>query len=157
MLDEEIQQSAIAICNGKGVPENLLRYYIETGGLSKETNNAEKRFYDSTIIPEAKDFMVNLNNFFKTQEHGIELLGSYDHLNVLQANKKDEAQTKKFNIEAAEKAFKMGAVDYNFVLACLGLPNDATIGSKRVWDLTPEELNAIGINNKKENINEDTD
>ena len=146
MLFEEIESDAIAIANAYGVPELLAKYYLK-GSTFENLDASEKRLYDSTIIPESKDFMVSLNNFFKTAEHGIELLGSFNHLKVLQSNQKEEAETTKLNEQAAVSAFKIGAIIYNDYLRALDLPKDTSIGELRVWDLTAEQLQAIGIIN----------
>lgn len=145
MLFEEIESDAIAICNSYGVPEGLVRYYIRKGSLGVENNKDEKRLYDSTIIPESKDFMITLNNFLKTQEHDIKLIGSFDHLKVLQENEKEAAETTKIKEGAALSAFKIGAIIYNDYLKAIDLPQDDDIGELRVWDLSPAQLNAIGI------------
>lgn len=145
MLFEEIESDAIAIANAFGVPEMLVKYYLK-GGTFRNLDASEKRLYDSTIIPEAKDFMVGLNNFLKTHENGIELIGSFDHLNVLQINKKEEAQTVNLKEKTASNAFKMGAIIYNDYLIALGLPLDDKIGKMRIWDLSKEQQVAIGIN-----------
>ena len=107
MLFEEIESDTIAIATDFGVPESLVRQYIKKGSLGSDSDVDEKRMYDSTIIPEAKDFMVVLNNFFKTEEQGIELLGSFDHLKVLQTNKKDEAEKDKRNMQGVDIIIKM--------------------------------------------------
>jgi len=101
MLFEEVESNAIAVANSFGVPPELVRYYLKKGALGTDNNTDEKRLYDSTIIPESKDFMIALNNFFKTAKLGIELIGSFDHLNVLQANKKEEADTKNLKQKTA--------------------------------------------------------
>lgn len=151
MLFEEIESDAIAIAVSYGVPELLVKYYLK-GGTFKNLDASEKRLYDTTIIPESKDFMVSLNSFLKTREQGIELIGSFDHLNILQINKKEEAQTIKVKEATALSAFKIGAIDYNEYLKSLELPNDDEIGSKRVWDLTDVQLIAIGIKTENNGI-----
>lgn len=143
MLFEEIESDAIAIANAKGVPELLVKYYIK-GGTFNNLDASEKRLYDSTIIPETNDFLIGFNYFLKTKEMGIELVGSFDHLNILQINKKEDAETKKIKQETALAAFKVGAIVYNDYLAALDLPNDDLIGELRVWDLSKEQQQAIG-------------
>lgn len=145
MLFETVENGAIAVCNALGVPEKLLPYYKQNSGLSSDNNVHEKRLYDSTIIPESKDFMIGLNNFLGTKEMGIELLGDYNHLNVLQEDKKYSAETNSKNVDTAIKAFKMGAVVYNEILKAMQLPEDIQFGELRIWDLSQEQLNAIGI------------
>lgn len=147
MLFEEIEADAIAVANSFGVPELLAKYYLK-GSTFNNLDASEKRLYDSTIIPESKDFMVALNNFLNTKEHGIELLGTYDHLHILQENKKEEADTKKTNQETALSAFKIGAINYNQYLSSIGLPNDEKFGELRIWDLNDRQLLAIGAINE---------
>ncbi|WP_299129369.1 phage portal protein [uncultured Winogradskyella sp.] len=144
LLFEEVESDAIAIANAKGVPELLAKYYTK-GGTFENLNASEKRLYDSTIIPETDDFMQNFNHFFKTSELGIELLATYDHLNILQANKKEEAQTTEKHSQTAERAFRSGAINYNSYLTAIGLPHNETIGEMHIWDLSAEQLNAINI------------
>lgn len=144
MLFEEVESDAIAVSVSKGVPELLVKYYTQ-GGTFENLNASEKRLYDSTIIPETDDFMQNFNSFFNTESLGIELLGTYDHLNILQANKKEEAETTEKHSQTAERAFRSGAINYNAYLTAIGLPHNDTIGELHIWDLTPEQLNAINI------------
>ena len=155
MLFEEVSHNAIAICNSYGVPEELVRYYIRTGTLGSDSNISEKRFYDSTIIPESVDFINNLNNFLNTEENGILLIGSYDHLHVLQANKKEEAEVNKLKCDAAKDNFMSGLTNYGqYAIACgVELENKA-MEKKMVWDLDDRQLSALGIGNKKTETNE---
>ncbi len=146
MLFEEVSHSTLAICNAKGVPEELVRNYVKTGGLSTENNASEKRLYDSTIIPESIEFLTLLNSFLKTKDSGIELIGSFDHVKCLQANKKEEAEVVNIKVGSSEKAFKMGAVPYGYVMNTIGVEIDESLADKYVWDLTEDERSAIGIN-----------
>lgn len=144
MLFEEIESDAIAVANSKSVPELLAKYYVK-GGTFENLNASEKRLYDSTIIPETEDFMQNFNSFFNTESLGIEILGSFDHLNILQSNKKEEAETTEKHSQVAERAFRSGAINYNGYLEAIGQPYNDTIGEMHIWDLSPEQLNAINI------------
>ncbi|BFP39502.1 hypothetical protein FGF1_03470 [Flavobacteriaceae bacterium GF1] len=143
MLFEEIESDAIAVANAKGVPELLVKYYIK-GGTFNNLDASEKRLYDTTIIPEWNDFQIALNHFLKTEEQGIELVGSFDHLKILQINKKEEAETAKIKQETALAAFRTGAITYNQYLAQIDMPPDELIGDLRVWDLSEEQQRAIG-------------
>lgn len=155
MLLEEVSHSTLAICNSKGVPEELLRNYIKTGSFNTDGNSAEKRLYDSTIIPESVEFINALNSFLNLNKHGYEILGTFDHVKCLQADRKKEAQVKKVTIEGAEKAFRLGAVPYSYVMNCMEIDVNDEIGDKYVWDLTEDERSAIGINGKTENNGQD--
>lgn len=154
MLFEEIESSAIAVAVAKGVPELLVKYYIK-GGTFNNLEASEKRLYDSTIIPETEHFMVGLNSFLKTKGLGIELIGSYDHLNILQKDKKDEAETDKIKVEAAKVKFSSGLITFGqYAIACDVELSDKTLENTRVWDLSPKQLNALGINVNKNNNEE---
>ncbi len=145
MLFEEIESNAIAVANAKGVPELLAKYYIK-GGTFKNLDASEKRLYDSTIIPETNDFMIGLNNFLGTREFDIELQGSYDHLNVLQVNKKEESETKKVKQETAKSQFMSGLTTFGqYAVACEVDLEDKQLESKRIWDLDDNQLRAIGV------------
>lgn len=152
MLFEEIESDAIAIANALGVPELLVKYYVK-GGTFENLDASEKRLYDSTIIPESVDFMVGINNFLKTEDAGIMLIGDYDHLHILQINKKEEAETYKIKEESALSAFKIGAITYNDYLKAINMPSNDTIGELHIWDLTDMQLNALGIHNTRGNEN----
>lgn len=155
MLFEEVEADTMAIATSLGVPELLVKNYIK-GGTFENLNASERRLYDSTIIPEATDDMVGLNNFLGTEELGIELIGSYDHVNVLQENKKEEAETNSKKEQTALSAFKIGAIVYDDYLNAIGMPADPTIGQKRIWDLDEKQLQAleISISNSKKNGND---
>lgn len=135
------------VCNAFGVPEGLIPYYTKKGGLATENDALEKRLYNSTIIPESTHWMKNLNNFLKTRNHGIQLLGTFDHLKVLQTNQKEEAETNKINSETAESQFMSGLITMGErATACGTVLSDKKYEELRIWDLQPEELSAIGIN-----------
>ena len=145
MLFEEVESDAIAIAVSKGVPELLVKYYIK-GGTFENLDASEKRLYDSTIIPETNDFMSNFNYFFNTESLGIELIGSYDHLNILQSNKKEEAETVDKNSQAADRDFRTGIITVNQYLARIDEPHiegENGLGDMRIWDLSPEQQAAI--------------
>ena len=152
LLFEEVSHSAMPICHAFGVPHDLLPNYIKTGSLGSDNDTLEKRLYTSTIIPETNDFMVILNRFFNTKELGIELIGSYDHLPILQANKKEEAETVDKRSQTAERSFRSGAITYNTYLERIGEEHDPTIGNLRIWDLTDVQLATIN----KQQINQNT-
>lgn len=151
MLFEEVESDAVAVCNGLRVPELLVKYYIKNGTFENQ-DASEKRLYDSTIIPEEEKRVEALNHFLKLRDRDIELVASFDHLNVLQINKKEQAETKKLDQDTALAAFKVGAITYDQYLASFGMPTDPEIGSNRIWDLDDRQLYAIGINKTKEDL-----
>jgi len=90
--------------------------------------------------------MIGLNNFLGTREFDIELQGSYDHLNVLQVNKKEESETKKVKQETAKSQFMSGLTTFGqYAVACEVDLEDKQLESKRIWDLDDNQLRAIGV------------
>ena len=145
MLFEEIESNAVAIANSFGVPETLIRYYLKKGSLGSENNQDEKRLYDMTVIPQSRDLIQGLNNILDLKKYGIELVGSFEHINVLQEDEKLKSETKNKNEQTALSAFKIGAIIYDDYLSAIGLPNDPIIGLKRIWDLDENQLRILGI------------
>lgn len=150
MLLEEISSDAIYIANQFGVPEILLKTYFS--GTTYENQEASvRRMYQDTTIPESKDWLIGFNNFLKMGGSGVIIKGTYDHLPVLQSDKKDEAEVNSKDSNRLKEMFLNGAIIYNTWLNGVGLPNDTEIGEKRIWDLTPEQI-AI-VTNKTINAN----
>jgi hypothetical protein len=144
-LFEEIESDAIAVSNAKGVPVDLVRYHLNAGTFNN-MDTSWKMLYDATIIPETKDFMIGLNLFLKTKEHGLELIGSYDHVKVLQSNQKDEATTNNMNEKRALSSFKLGAITYGEYGEIANVPISDDMKDMRIWDLSPEQLSILGVN-----------
>jgi hypothetical protein len=140
-LFEEVSADAMLVCNAFGVPEVLLKLYLE-GATFENQEASERRLYQSTIIPETSNQMDYLNRWLKTHDGGIRLDATFDHIPVLQANKKDEALTKKENSAYLEKLWMQGAITHNEWLLGIGLPKYAG-GDVRIWDLTEEQLKVI--------------
>lgn len=149
MLFEEVESSTIAIANSYGVPELLVKAYVK-GGTFENLIASERRLYDSTIIPESEIFINGLNDFLKTKEKGIEIIGSFEHVKCLQKNQKEEAETHAIKERAVISAFRIGAITYNQYLQAIGLPNDPAIGEQKIWDLDEKKLEVIMSNQKKE-------
>jgi len=140
-LFEEVSADAMLVCNAFGVPEVLLKLYL-AGATFENQEASERRLYQSTVIPETNNQMDYFNNWLKTRQGGIRIDATWDHIPVLQANKKEEALTKKENSTYMERLWLQGAVTHNEWLLSLGLPQ-YTGGDVRIWDLTPEQLAII--------------
>jgi len=138
MLHEETYQTMITIAQVTQVPEGLVRLYMSGSGKEAE-KELLKRLYTQTIIPESKDTADDLNEFLKTEKFGMRFKASFDHLDFLQEDKKDES-IKNRNINIAYRdMFKSGTITYNQWLEAMGLPSDPEFGDKRIWDLSTEQ------------------
>jgi len=56
MVFEEIESDAIAVSNAYGVPDILVKYYVK-GATFENQAIAERKLYDSTIIPESTNIL----------------------------------------------------------------------------------------------------
>lgn len=142
-LIDEVSHAAMPICHSYGVPVEILKHWIQTGTLGSDSDVAQKKLYEDTIIPEVQDRVSGLNRFLKTKDKNIELVGSFDHLKVLQSDKKKEAETNKIKTETAEKKFFTGAILYGeYIVACDGEVKDSEFEKMYYYQL-PSEMRDI--------------
>lgn len=140
-LFEEVSADAMLVCNAFGVPEILLKLYL-SGATFENQEASERRLYQGTVIPEAGDDLISINNWLKTAEDGLIIEGCFDHIPVLQTNEKQKAESYKIISEYHERLFMQGAITYSQWLNAIdipALPED----NIRIWDLTPERLAVI--------------
>lgn len=88
-LYKEVKESTIAIANEYGYPTNLL-------GLDDTTFEnqriSERRLYEDSILPDAKQIAGEINRTIKAKDFGKVYYLDYDHVAVLQTDKKTEAE-----------------------------------------------------------------
>ena len=140
-LFEEIAQDAMICCNAWGVPEVLLKLYLE-GATFENQDIAVKRLYQDTLIPEAKDDDIALNNFLRLDETEWYVESSFDHIPVLQKSKKEEAQASKDASTYLERLFLIGGITLNQWLNEIDLP-ELPNGNRTIMEMTPEERDHI--------------
>ena len=143
-LFEEVSLSGMPICYAYGVPPELAKNWITTGTLGTDSDEAQKRMYSDSIIPETEDDDEADNEFLKLRDFGIEIFSSFDHLKFLQADKKKEAETNQIISATAEREFFSALITYGQYANRVGveLVNESR-GKLLFTDLTPEEQNAI--------------
>jgi|GEM_PF-1947761 len=148
-LFEEIWNSSIMIGNGLRVPKNLIETYLQ-GATFDNQNLAWLRFYQDSVIPFAQGMNQAETEKLGLRELGYEIIGSFDHLQVLQKDEKQAAETKAKNVEATIKAFEKGAATIADIAQANGLESD---DDRTILDLSPEER-AIVLNTKANGTNE---
>lgn len=120
-LFEEIATDAMIVANAHGVPEILVKAYLE--GTTFENQEASiRRLYQGTIIPEAMDDITALNTFLGLDETEWEIKGTFDHIPALQKSEKDKADANKNMSAYLERLFLMGGITLNTWLDQLELP-----------------------------------
>lgn len=151
-ISETIGNNSMAINNTYGISPDLLPLWIQ-GSTFENQRQAEKRTYQAAIIPEFNDWLGDLDVRLKMEENGLQYVANWDHLAVLQEDKKDMASSNSITSKYHESMYMKGAIILNTWLQAVGLPDDEQYGNKRIFELSPEERQAIGINTNSFNQN----
>jgi hypothetical protein len=115
---DETMASASALYAVLGVPRELMPR-VE-GATYENQKAAERGFYQNVIIPLAKSWCQSLTNFWGLDAAGIYLDVDFSQIEVLQANKKENAEVLEKNVVSYTKLYKDGAITYNEWLIALG-------------------------------------
>lgn len=102
-LDESVINDAEKIVIGMGIPPNGLRYNANESTFENQ-KTSEINFIQNEIQTEMDDFTNSLTNKYLKQE-GLQLIGKYDHLPILQndLNKKFDTILKKLEVLKAAR------------------------------------------------------
>lgn len=140
-LFEEIATDAMLVCHAFGVPEILLKLYLQ-GATFENQSESVKRLYSGTLIPEAEDDLIAFNRFLGLNDTEWVLEGSFDHVPGLQ---RAEADRSKSNREASvylKDLFLCGAITHNQWLEGVEL-EPYTDGDKRIWEFDDRQIGII--------------
>lgn len=140
-LFDEVASDAIIVAHKYGVPELLVKVYIE-GGTFENLESSYRRLYQGTLIPEAEDDMNSLSSFLGLDETEWELFGDFSHVAVLQKSEKDKAAANRDTSGFMERLFFAGAVTHNQWLQALDI-KPYPGGELRIFEFTPEQLAVI--------------
>lgn len=122
---EETQADALAIASVLGVDKDLLP--LPDGTTFENKKYAERSLYQNVCIPRAKSWAQTLTNFWQLEKYGLYLDVSFDHIEVLQENKKEKSEVTKNNVESFTKLYEKGLITKNQALINCGLePLDQT-------------------------------
>jgi len=135
-IDEKQKKYQASFCRAFGFPIDM---FFGDSTFSN-SDKADKIIYQNAVIPFAKDFFGKLNTWLKTDELGIRIKYSYDHIQVLQGDKKTESETFKNLSTTLTAQYKDGLITRNDILTALGkdkIKNPAF--DKFYYELTPDE------------------
>jgi len=107
-LFEEVKEDRITLCHAAGVPPELLPG--ENGATYENQKWAERRLYENTIIPEDLERIEALNSALDTASRGWIIVGSYEHLNVFQENRKERGDAIARLMNGLKIALDSGAI-----------------------------------------------
>ena len=105
-LFEEVEADFLAICNGFGVPPEL----VMPGQTYENKLRAERQMYQNTIIPEAIEWIGAMNKKAETMDKSWYITMTLDHLPVFQENAKERAQSLSMTAAAFEKLITTGVM-----------------------------------------------
>lgn len=153
-LLEEIASDAMIVANKYGVPEILVKLYMQ-GATFQNQDSSERRMYQNTTIPEANDLIEDLNNWLKCRDYNYEYVASFDHIAVLQEDLKNKSITNLNNNRTYKDLFFSGGCTYNVWLQAIGSKEiDETWANKRITEMNPNDI-AIVTGNFNLNIQAD--
>lgn len=130
---EETEADAAAIYGVLGVPYELAPK--SEGESFSNQLTAEKSLYQNVVIPLVSSYCRSLTNAWGIGKWDYELIATWDHIEVLQDNKKDEAERRAKIVEYATKQYKDGAITYNEWLKEMGYPARGTEFDKYIVDI----------------------
>lgn len=108
MLFEEIDQDFKTIIDTFGLNSNMFSF--DRGATFENVKESLKMAYQNTIIPEGEQIAMGVSKKLGLDGRTRWLKLSFDHLEILKADKKVNAEVLKMNIETAEKLRLMGKI-----------------------------------------------
>lgn len=136
---DETKADASAVYAVYGVPDELMPG--NDNGTYENKRVASIDVYRTRSIPITESWCQSLTNFWQLKPAGIYLSVDYSHIEILQENKKQKADTNSVNTKTLFQQFQTGAIPMNEYLAQMGYePPTNALYKKLIYDMTPEEL-----------------
>lgn len=151
---EEAQATTAAIYSVLDVPFDLMPN--AKGTTYENQKMAQRALYQKVAIPLAKQYAQSLTNFLKLNEVGLYLDATHDHIEVLQGNRKEKAETEKIENESLSIQFQNGVITLNdWITKTGGEAVKSELYNKRLLEMTPEQVAfVLSAINKKPAANE---
>lgn len=105
---EEVREDFFKILDAYGVPQDL--FAKDRGVTFSNQRYSEKRYYESTAIPEFSEWIGAINKHFGTENETWELRGDYTHLPIFQDNIKERSSALQTIVNALSQALEDGAI-----------------------------------------------
>ena len=106
LLFEELTADKMALIDAYGLSYNL--FSSEKGTTFTNVRDSIRMVYTDTIIPETQQLYNNLMSQFGLDKEGYYLEACFDHLPVLQADQKEQAEVRKINSETMKTLQEIG-------------------------------------------------
>lgn len=142
---EETETDARALYAVVRVPKHLCP--TKNNSTFNNVDSETKTFYTDVIIPEGEHICELYTTMFNIPGHYVAIDAS--GVEVLQKNKKDEAETNRTNGEVYEQRFKNGICTLNdWIIAAGGEASDVAFYNKRLYEMNDQEKSLINLNTK---------
>lgn len=139
---EEAQATTAAIYSVLDVPFDLMP--SAKGTTFENQKMAQRALYQRVAIPVAKQYAQSLTTFLKLEEVGLYLDVNFDHIEVLQGNRKEKAETEKIENESLSIQFQNGVITLNDWITKTGGEAVANqLYNKRLLEMTPEQVTFV--------------
>jgi len=103
-LFEEIKEDAIKIAEAYNYPPELLVFEKGPTLFGENKKQAEKSWYQNSIIPEAQERIDAFNLKFQTDKKPYHIVGTFDHLPIFQKDRKDQTAVLTMTVTALSRA-----------------------------------------------------
>lgn len=140
---EEIGLDAMAVAHIYDIPPELIKMYKEGATYENQASN-ERIMYQSNAMVRAESIFNDLNNWLSVRKHGFEYITSWDHIAVLQDNKKEKSLIERNTSFVCREAFLAGACTLNEWRVKQGWEQiNEPFYNLRITEMTPEEVQTI--------------
>jgi hypothetical protein len=138
MIQEFMEADLKTISNGLGYP------YLLLGEGSDTTFNNQKEAkasaYQDFAVPESNNFYEQYNESVRAVTQGRKFISTFDHIDVLQENKKESAEVRKLDFISYKGMFKNCVINYDQFCDGMGIKSENKDMIGKYWNqLTPEQ------------------
>lgn len=140
---EEIGMDALAVANTFNIPIELLKMYLQ-GATYENQGASDRRMYQTNAIPRANDFFEDINNWLNVRKYGFEYVPNWDHIAVLQEDKKEASLVRRNETFVCRDTFLIGGLTINEVRERLGWEKtNNPVDNLRIYEMTPEQVTLV--------------
>lgn len=136
MLFEEVIDDIMRICDAYNYPSPLLN--SEKGPNVSNTAVYQAQIYTDGVIPESQDMYEQWGEYFRTEESNIVIEKNYNHIQVLQENKKEQGQALLYLNQSLMLLWQQDLITANAILEANEM--DKVAG----WDIYLSDFRTMG-------------
>lgn len=137
MLFEEITDDIMRLCDGYDYPSPLLN--SEKGPNVSNTAAYQAQIYTDGVIPESQDYYEQWNRYLNCEKFNICLYKNYNHVSVLQENKKEQGQAMLYMNQSNMLLWQQNLITANEIRVMNEM--DSVAG----WDIYLSDFKRLGL------------